>query len=128
MQQRLAERLANDQNLTLVLMLVLGVVLALGLAALITFTSPAIAIAALALYFLVVNVVDTRARFERVVRALIIAGGISAMLGILFYLLPHDLTIRLLSLLRVFKYPTGNAVLRFIEDNPQNALRAVSTS
>jgi O-antigen ligase len=83
---------------------------------------------AIALYFLVVNVVRTSARLERVVSALIIAGGISAVLGIAFYFLPHDLTIRALSLLRVFKYPTGDAVLRFINDDPAGTLRAVSTS
>ncbi|MGB8647756.1 MAG: O-antigen ligase family protein [Anaerolineae bacterium] len=83
---------------------------------------------ALALYFLVINVVRTRQRLERVILALILAGGVSALLGILFYILPHDLTIRLLSLLRVFKYPAGAAVLRFVNDDPQGTLRAVSTS
>jgi O-antigen ligase len=83
---------------------------------------------ALALYFLVVNVVRTRARLERIVTALIVAGGVSAGLGILFYFLPQDLTIRALSLLRVFNYPSGSAVLRFINDDPNGTLRAVSTS
>jgi O-Antigen ligase len=83
---------------------------------------------ALALYFLVVNIVRTRERLERVVCALIVAGGVSAALGIVFYFLPSDAAIRILSLLRVFKYPTGDAVLRYIEDNPDNPLRAISTS
>lgn len=83
---------------------------------------------ALGLYFLVVNVVRSRERLERVVRALIVAGGISAALGIVFYVLPSDATIRILSLLRVFKYPTGADILRYIEDNPENSLRAISTS
>lgn len=83
---------------------------------------------ALALYFVVVNVVRTRERLERVVSALIVAGGVSGALGILFYFLPSDVTIRVLSLLRVFNYPTGDAVLRYIEDDPANPLRAISTS
>ncbi len=83
---------------------------------------------ALALYFVIVNIVRTRERLERIVSALIVAGGVSAAFGILFYVLPRDATIRMLSLLRVFKYPTGDSVLRFIEDNPDNALRAISTS
>ncbi|MGZ5234451.1 MAG: hypothetical protein ACXWC3_30950, partial [Burkholderiales bacterium] len=62
---------------------------------------------AILLYFVVVNIVRTRERLERVVCVLIIAGGVSAVLGILFYLLPADLTIRALSTLRVFNYPTG---------------------
>lgn len=83
---------------------------------------------ALALYFVVVNVVRTRERLERVVSALIVAGGVSGVLGILFYFLPSDVTIRVLSLLRVFNYPTGDAILRYIEDDPANPLRAISTS
>lgn len=83
---------------------------------------------ALALYFVVVNIVRTRERLERVVCALIVAGGVSAALGILFYFLPSDVTTRILSLLRVFNYPTGDAVLRYIEDDPANPLRAISTS
>lgn len=83
---------------------------------------------ALAFYWLVVNVVTTRARLERVVWALIFAGGISAVLGIVFYFLPQTITIQVLSLLRLFKYPSGAAVLRFINDDPQGTLRAVSTS
>ncbi len=83
---------------------------------------------ALALYWLIVNVVRTRPRLERVVLALMLAGGLSAALGILFYFLPQDLTIRALSLLRYFKYPAGASVLRFIDDDPAGTLRAVSTS
>ena len=80
------------------------------------------------LFFLLVNVVRTRERLGRLVTVLILAGFISAALGILFYFLPQDLTIRLLSTLRVFKYPTGDSVLRFIEDDPSNPMRATSTS
>lgn len=83
---------------------------------------------AMATYFLIVNVVRTRERLTRVMRWIIIAGAVSAALGILFYFLPHDLTIRALSLLRYVKYPDGPGVLRFINDDTAGTLRAVSTS
>jgi O-antigen ligase len=82
----------------------------------------------IALFFVVVNVVQTREALGRFVTALILAGAASAALGIVFYFLPQDWTIQILSTLRVFKYPTGDAVLRFIEDDPANPMRAISTS
>jgi hypothetical protein len=83
---------------------------------------------AIATFFLIVNVVNTRERLERVMRFIILAGTVSAVLGIVFYFLPSDLTIRTLSLLRYVKYPDGPGVLRFINDDPEGTLRAVSTS
>ncbi|MCC7161805.1 MAG: O-antigen ligase family protein [Anaerolineae bacterium] len=83
---------------------------------------------AIATYFLIVNVVNTRERLEKVMRCIIVAGAVSAILGIVFYILPHDLTIRALSLLRYVKYPEGAGVLRFINDDTAGTLRAVSTS
>ncbi|HZQ07212.1 MAG TPA: O-antigen ligase family protein [Anaerolineae bacterium] len=83
---------------------------------------------AIATFFLVVNVVNTQARLERVIRFIIIAGAISAVLGVMFYFLPRDFTIRTLSLLRYVKYPEGDAVLRFINDDPNGTMRAISTS
>lgn len=83
---------------------------------------------AVALFFVIVNVVRSRALLGRLVTALIVAGFVSAALGIVLYFIPHDLAVRLLSALRVFKYPTGDGVLRYIEDNPANPMRAISTS
>lgn len=83
---------------------------------------------AIALFFVVVNVVRTRAQLGRLVSALIIAGFISAALGIFLYFIPPNTAIYLLSMLRVFKYPTGDNVLRYIEDDPANPMRAISTS
>jgi O-antigen ligase len=83
---------------------------------------------AIAFFFVVVNTVRTRDQLERVVRLLILAGFVSAIIGIVLYFIPRDLSVFLLSLLRVFKYPTGDRVLRFIEDDPANPMRAVSTS
>lgn len=83
---------------------------------------------AIAFFFVVVNVVRTREMLGRYVTALIIAGFIASAIGIVLYLLPHDVSIFLLSALRVFKYPTGDRVLRFINDDPANPMRATSTS
>lgn len=83
---------------------------------------------AIATYFLIVNVVQTRARLTKVIRLVILAGAVSAILGIVFYFLPHDITIRMLSLLRYVKYPDGPGILRFINDDSAGTLRAISTS
>lgn len=83
---------------------------------------------AIATFFLIVNVVNTRERLNRVTRWIILVGTLSAVLGVVFYFIPHDLTIRILSLLRYIKYPEGDAVLRFINDDPAGTMRAISTS
>jgi hypothetical protein len=85
-------------------------------------------LAAIAFFFVIINIVHTREMLARLITALIVAGFISATLGIVLYLLPHDVSIFLLSALRVFKYPTGDRVLRFINDDPANPMRATSTS
>jgi O-antigen ligase len=85
-------------------------------------------LAAVAFFFVIVNIIHTREMLERCVTALIVAGFSAAAIGIVLYLLPRDQSILLLSALRVFKYPTGDRVLRFIEDDPANPMRATSTS
>ncbi len=85
-------------------------------------------ILAISLYFVVVNSVTNTKTLRWTVMALILAGFASASLGVILHLLPRDLTVRLLSALRFFHYPSGWGVLRFIEDNPQLPLRAISTS
>ncbi len=82
----------------------------------------------IALFFVVVNVVQTRAALGRFAAALMLAGFISAAVGIVLYFIPQTWSIQILSALRVFKYPSGEGVLRFINDDPTNPMRAVSTS
>lgn len=79
------------------------------------------------LFFLVINQVRTIDMLDQISRVLIWAGGAAAGLGIVFYFIPGDWTIRILSLLRVFQYPTEN-ILRYIEDDPEQPMRAISTS
>ena len=80
------------------------------------------------LFFVVVNILPTRDALARFVTALIIAGFISAVIGIFLYFIPSSWSVQLLSVLRVFKYPSGDGVLRYIEDDPNNPMRAISTS
>ena len=82
----------------------------------------------IALFFVVVNVLPTRDALGRFVTALIVAGFISAAIGIFLYFIPTSWSIQILSALRVFKYPSGDGILRFIEDDPNNPMRAISTS
>jgi polysaccharide biosynthesis protein PslJ len=80
------------------------------------------------LFVLVTNAVRTRAQLKLIVGALIVAGFLAALVGVVLYALPETLQIRLLSTLRVVRYPTGSDVLRYIEDNPDLQQRATSTS
>jgi O-antigen ligase len=79
-------------------------------------------------YFAVINLIRTRELLRRVVIALILAGFAASLIGVVLYFLPTDWTVRLLSVLRVVRYPAGSGVLRYIEENPELALRATSTS
>jgi polysaccharide biosynthesis protein PslJ len=80
------------------------------------------------LFFVVVNAVRTRAQLRTLVTILLLAGFAAALLGIILYVIPADWSIRLLSALRPFGYPSGAGVLRYVEDNPDLAMRAISTS
>jgi len=66
-------------------------------------------------------------RIERVVRVIILAGGGAAAISIILWLLP-DLTANdLLNSLQRVGYP-GGFVIRYIEENPELAERAIGTS
>jgi polysaccharide biosynthesis protein PslJ len=81
----------------------------------------------LGLFFLVINQIKTAAALDRMSRVIILAGAGTAALGIFFYVIPGEWTVSLLSMLRVFQYPT-EGILRYIEDNPEQPMRAISTS
>lgn len=82
---------------------------------------------AVSLFFLIINQVRTLNHLEQLSRVIIWAGGGTAALGIFFYVIPEVWTVRLLSTLRVFQYPT-EGILRYIEDDPEQPMRAISTS
>jgi O-antigen ligase len=80
------------------------------------------------LFFAVLNCIRTPRQLSTVVKLLILAGFAAALVGIVLYILPEAISIRLLSALGRLGYPTGAGVLRFVEDNPDLPQRAISTS
>ncbi len=80
------------------------------------------------LFLVVVDHVRHRRQLEGLAVVIILCGFLSALIGVVLYVLPQEVSIRLLSALRVFDYPAGPGVLRFIEDNPALPQRAISTS
>lgn len=66
-------------------------------------------------------------RLERIVQLFILAAFAAALIGIGLYFLPDELTNRILSKFGILGYPTGD-VVRYIEENPEQAERAISTS
>jgi O-antigen ligase len=81
----------------------------------------------IAFAFILVDYLDTRAKLARITRLLLIGGAALSVIGIGLYALPDSAAESALSALRVFNYPDGG-VLRYIEDNPENAERAIATA
>ncbi len=81
----------------------------------------------IALCFVVVDYIDNWDKLDRLARVILLGGTAAALLAIGFYLLPPETATRLLNALAVFGYPSGD-VLRYIEDDPANALRAIGTA
>ncbi len=79
-------------------------------------------------FFLVINCVRTRTQLRQLVLVLILAGAAASLIGVFLYVLPEEWAVRALSALRVVRYPAGSGVLRYVEDNPDLPLRAISTS
>ncbi len=82
----------------------------------------------IATFFLVINTVTDVERLRFLGRILILTATAAAGIGIILYILPDALTIRLLSALARFGYPSGTGVLRYIRDDPSLMKRATSTS
>lgn len=79
------------------------------------------------LFFAAINQVKTVVHLEQLSRVILLSGGLMSALGIIFYIIPGAWTVAILSRLRVFGYPT-EGILRYIEDSPDNAMRAIATS
>jgi O-antigen ligase len=80
------------------------------------------------LFFVIVNQVTTMRTLKRATAVLILTGGAAGFLGVLFYFLPGNWTVRILSKLAVFNYPSGAGILRFVEDDTSQPMRAIATS
>lgn len=83
----------------------------------------------LSLFFVIVIVDYSRnwVRLEFIVKAIMLAGGAAATVAIVLWLLPEDTTNSLLNYLQLIGYP-GGWVIRYIEENPALAERAIGTS
>ncbi|MDX1688441.1 MAG: O-antigen ligase family protein [Candidatus Promineifilaceae bacterium] len=75
----------------------------------------------------VIDYCRTWERLERLVRVLLLAGAGAAAGGIFLWLLPDDTANMLLNALQRVGYP-GGWVIRYIEENPELAERAIGTS
>jgi O-antigen ligase len=80
------------------------------------------------LFFVVINVIRQQDDLEWAGRVLMLAGTAAALIGVLFYVIPEDWTVRILNALGRFDYPGGYGALRYIEDDPENAMRAIGTA
>ncbi|HEY52756.1 MAG TPA: hypothetical protein G4N94_04795 [Caldilineae bacterium] len=82
----------------------------------------------ISLFFVTINVVQTRRQLTFLAKALMLGGAGAAALGILFYVMPQDATVWVLDRLARFGYPGGFGALRFINDDPNGVMRAIGTS
>lgn len=82
-------------------------------------------ILAIVFALLLVNLLRTEALVTRVTRAIIIAGGLAALVGAVLYVLPDNVALRLLAPLRYLEY---SVALRYIRDDPSLPERAIGTS
>jgi O-antigen ligase len=80
------------------------------------------------LFFLITDTVRDVPRLRLITRMLIIGGSLAALIALILYLLPDQTSMDLLSRLRVFNYPEGPGVLRYIRDDPSLSQRATGTS
>ena len=83
---------------------------------------------AITLFFVVLYQVRDLGALRRIIAVLVVAGGVSSGLGVLFYVLPEAWTVIILSKLAVFNYPAGAGILRYVEDDPTQPMRAIGTS
>lgn len=126
-QRRLVFPAVAPAILTFALMAVFAFVLGLGHAPL----TPSIVrhfaemLLAIAFALVLVNILQTEEQLTLVTKAVILAGGASAFIGVFLYALPDNLALRLLSPLRYLEYNVG---LRYINDDPSLPERAIGTS
>lgn len=80
------------------------------------------------LFFVVINVVRQRGQLLFLLRAFMLAGALSALIGIVFYVIPQEATVWVLDHLVRFGYPGGFGALRFVNDDPEGLMRAIGTS
>lgn len=80
------------------------------------------------LFFVVINVVRDQADLEWAAKVVMLAGAGAALIGVVFYVIPPEWTVRVLNALGRLDYPGGFGALRYIEDDPNQAMRAIGTA
>ncbi|CAG0934597.1 hypothetical protein TFLX_03571 [Thermoflexales bacterium] len=80
------------------------------------------------LFFLITDTVRKAQRLSQVTRLLIMGGSLAALIAVILYLLPDQTSMEVLSRLRIFNYPEGPGVLRYIRDDPSLPQRATGTA
>ena len=78
------------------------------------------------LAFIIVDLIRDPAALRRLLLVFVVMAGVQAVITIVLYILPDDLTERILVRLARIGYPNGG-VIRYIEDNPALAERAIGT-
>lgn len=78
-------------------------------------------------FWLVLNIVRSRHQLIIAANALVVGGSVAGLAGVGLYVLPKTIALRALNALTILRYPGGD-VLRYIEDDPEQALRAIGTS
>ena len=78
-------------------------------------------------FFLLVNNLRRQADLDLLTKLILLAGAGAAAIAVTFYIIPQTWTVRVLDALARFGYPGGAGALRYIEDNPDNPMRAIGT-
>lgn len=82
----------------------------------------------IALFFVIINTVRSEGEAIWVTRWVMLGGAGAAVLAVLFYVLPQEITVGILDRMARFDYPGGFGALRFIEDDPNGTMRAIGTA
>ncbi|WP_129629776.1 O-antigen ligase family protein [Candidatus Oscillochloris fontis] len=81
------------------------------------------------LFFSMINGVLSRDQARLIIRALLLSGGMAALIALVLVALPDETALNLLVSLGRIGYPTEGRVLRYIEDGPGTGLeRAIGLS
>jgi O-antigen ligase len=83
-------------------------------------------ILSISVVFILVDLLRDIHALRRLALVIMVAVGIQALITLILYILPNDLAERTLIRLARFGYPDGG-VIRYIEDNPAAAERAIGT-
>lgn len=82
----------------------------------------------LMLFPVALTTLTTARRIRIVVNALAVGGTVAALAALFLYFVPQTAAAAILGSLTVFDYPEGHAALRYINDNPLEAMRAIGLS